>query len=340
VRSGAAELLRQDRRSSLVGAAAAASVVALFAVAGMVLATVLARYAVSARSGWAGEPSLRQSWSSAFESFRGGFPPGQLVALYVVLPGVVFASLILLTRAWPRFALARLVLAAQGRLPLRLLAFLDDALRRGVLRQAGAAYQFQHIRLQEWLLNNRRAPVRRPRMPSRRRWVPATAGVIAVLVALGTAPTTRDLSEATLTTGSFAFEAISSNGRYLALADESGRPKESIRVWDVQQRTMIPRFLASTVIAHLAISSNGRWLAAEVRDRFIRVWDLRTGRQRDLRARGPIGALTFSPDSRALATDHREVWDVEQGRLRTSLELPPAKPGIAPSSVRTAGCSP
>ncbi|MFI6358668.1 hypothetical protein ACIBJF_40075 [Streptomyces sp. NPDC050743] len=31
------------------------------------------------------------------------------------------------------------------------MAFLDDAHRRGVLRQAGAVYQFRHARLQEQL---------------------------------------------------------------------------------------------------------------------------------------------------------------------------------------------
>jgi hypothetical protein len=49
---------------------------------------------------------------------------------------------------WGRFAIARVWLAARGRLPLRLVAFLDDAHRRGVLRQVGAVYQFRHARLQ------------------------------------------------------------------------------------------------------------------------------------------------------------------------------------------------
>jgi hypothetical protein len=31
------------------------------------------------------------------------------------------------------------------------MAFLDDAYRRGVLRQTGSAYQFRHARLQEHL---------------------------------------------------------------------------------------------------------------------------------------------------------------------------------------------
>jgi hypothetical protein len=39
----------------------------------------------------------------------------------------------------------------RGFLPWRLVSFLQDAHRRGVLRQAGAVYQFRHIELQHRL---------------------------------------------------------------------------------------------------------------------------------------------------------------------------------------------
>ncbi|GAA1287713.1 hypothetical protein [Saccharothrix xinjiangensis] len=42
-----------------------------------------------------------------------------------------------------------------GRLPWRLVRFLDDAHRRGVLRQTGAIYQFRHTRLQQHLAEER-----------------------------------------------------------------------------------------------------------------------------------------------------------------------------------------
>jgi hypothetical protein len=51
--------------------------------------------------------------------------------------------------AWGGFVLARSILATQGKLPWRLLAFLDDAHRRGILRQVGAVYQFYHFAIQE-----------------------------------------------------------------------------------------------------------------------------------------------------------------------------------------------
>ncbi len=56
-----------------------------------------------------------------------------------------------LARAWGAFAVVRLWLAARGHIPLRLMRFLDDAHRRGVLRQVGAVYQFRHARLEDRL---------------------------------------------------------------------------------------------------------------------------------------------------------------------------------------------
>jgi NACHT domain len=54
--------------------------------------------------------------------------------------------------AWGQWLVfSRFWLPLTGRLPWALTAFLDDAYRRGVLRQAGAVYQFRHARLQDRL---------------------------------------------------------------------------------------------------------------------------------------------------------------------------------------------
>jgi NACHT domain len=53
--------------------------------------------------------------------------------------------------AWLSYVLIRSWLALHHRLPWRLMSFLADAHRRGVLRQAGAVYQFRHIELQHRL---------------------------------------------------------------------------------------------------------------------------------------------------------------------------------------------
>ncbi|MGK5732656.1 NACHT domain-containing protein [Streptomyces sp. URMC 124] len=53
--------------------------------------------------------------------------------------------------AWGRLGAARIWLAVTGRAPWRLMAFLEEAHRRGVLRQSGAHYEFRHLRLQQRL---------------------------------------------------------------------------------------------------------------------------------------------------------------------------------------------
>ncbi|MER7396509.1 NACHT domain-containing protein [Streptomyces sp. NPDC000151] len=54
--------------------------------------------------------------------------------------------------AWGQWvALSRIWLPLTGRLPWALISFLDDACERGVLRQAGAVYQFRHAELRDHL---------------------------------------------------------------------------------------------------------------------------------------------------------------------------------------------
>ncbi|MEU7061959.1 hypothetical protein [Streptomyces sp. NPDC046197] len=64
---------------------------------------------------------------------------------------------------WGWFLLARSWFALRGELPWRLMGFLDDAHRRGVLRQAGAVYQFRHARLQDRLAAQSRQSTPRAR---------------------------------------------------------------------------------------------------------------------------------------------------------------------------------
>jgi hypothetical protein len=74
----------------------------------------------------------------------------------VVTVAVLFGLAICLTgcvaRAWGVYTVTRLWLALRRQLPLHLMCFLEDAHRRGILRQAGATYQFRHPRLQERLV--------------------------------------------------------------------------------------------------------------------------------------------------------------------------------------------
>lgn len=56
---------------------------------------------------------------------------------------------------WWWFTVARVWLALRGRLPWELVLFLEDARKLGVLRQAGAVYQFRHALVQDRLAGAR-----------------------------------------------------------------------------------------------------------------------------------------------------------------------------------------
>ncbi|MBO3675819.1 NACHT domain-containing NTPase [Streptomyces sp. NEAU-YJ-81] len=71
--------------------------------------------------------------------------------------------------AWGKFGVARLWLAATGRLPWHLMEFLEDACQRGALRQSGGVLSFRHRTLQDRLAPPRSsppAPVPTPDAPS------------------------------------------------------------------------------------------------------------------------------------------------------------------------------
>ncbi|MFJ9455754.1 NACHT domain-containing protein [Kitasatospora sp. NPDC101447] len=70
----------------------------------------------------------------------GDRPPEAVGAVYFL----AYALTVLLATEWGAYSLARLLLAARGRIPLRYAAFLAEARARGVLRQAGSVYQFRH----------------------------------------------------------------------------------------------------------------------------------------------------------------------------------------------------
>ncbi|MCD7445327.1 NACHT domain-containing protein [Streptomyces lincolnensis] len=64
---------------------------------------------------------------------------------------VTMGGFTLALSAWGRTGVARIWLALTGRAPWRLMGFLDEAHRRGVLRRYGAHYEFRHLRLQQRL---------------------------------------------------------------------------------------------------------------------------------------------------------------------------------------------
>ncbi|MFF5534900.1 NACHT domain-containing protein [Streptomyces cinerochromogenes] len=180
----------QDRRSALVGAGVAGCVVAGTGLLGWYAGAFSGAWLGHVVNDWVGWPGngdvtlLAEEWRDAvIGPFSNVF---LLVGLTVALPGTVFGLLLLLTRAWPRYVVTRLFLAAQGRLPLRLMAFLADARSRGLLRQTGGVHQFRHVRLQEALAGRPTYPAAEPApMAGRtvRRRLVLTAGAATALTA-------------------------------------------------------------------------------------------------------------------------------------------------------------
>jgi hypothetical protein len=75
--------------------------------------------------------------------------------------GLLVACMVGLDLAWLPFVLTRGLLARRHLLPRRLMSFLTDAHQRGVLRQAGAVYQFRHVELQRRLAAHWEEPPKR-----------------------------------------------------------------------------------------------------------------------------------------------------------------------------------
>jgi hypothetical protein len=90
-------------------------------------------------------------------------PEGLLGAAVGLLLGAAgLGMMVYATSAWSQFVLARIWLAYRGKTPLRLMTFLQDAHKLGVLRQVGPLYQFRHALLQERLAQPRPASVGAP----------------------------------------------------------------------------------------------------------------------------------------------------------------------------------
>ncbi|MFJ3725496.1 NACHT domain-containing protein [Streptomyces sp. NPDC090045] len=138
---GPGELLTRNRKAVLLQWLLFAPLFgAGVAVAGWPAVELLDGYLWGIRLGWTIPDGLRFGLLTAF--------------------GAGLGTVLSLT-AWGQWAVfARLWLPLTGLLPRTTMAFLDDAHRRGVLRKAGAVYQFRHTRLQQHFA---RPAVRLPR---------------------------------------------------------------------------------------------------------------------------------------------------------------------------------
>jgi hypothetical protein len=110
--------LVQDRRSALASAGLAGLVVALTGLlswyVGVVAGDLVLRL-LTHWTGWPGRPDVSTLAGDRWRSVTGVFADWQTaVGIAVLMPGMFFALLVLTGRAWPRFVVARVYLAARG----------------------------------------------------------------------------------------------------------------------------------------------------------------------------------------------------------------------------------
>ncbi|MGW0615830.1 hypothetical protein [Streptomyces sp. NPDC002788] len=216
------DILRQDRKSSLACASIAGAVFGVALLPLAVLGVAAGWLTVLMLTGWSREPSLIDLVGEVTANSE-SFSTPLMSATATLLPATVFALLVLMTRAWPKFLLLRVVLAARGRLPWRLTRFLSDARDRQLLRQSAGTYQFRHIRLQERLasrsLAEDRTPPPRAQTVRRRRIRVAVASAALVVAGLTLADALpEDSSQVTIITGDTDAMALSPDGQILVAA--------------------------------------------------------------------------------------------------------------------------
>ncbi|AGL17357.1 SARP family transcriptional regulator [Actinoplanes sp. N902-109] len=333
-------LLRDDRRSSLVacllGGAVAGAALIPFIESGVTLLAGLG-------TGAAAWSQHRNPFTLARDLTgpRAQGPPFSLLAAVVHQPWPVFAGTfvllgagLLLTRAWPRFVLARLVLAVRRRLPFALLSFLAEARDRGLLRRAGGAYQFRHLRLQQRLVA-RAAPDRREaaagagqdraaaRLRGRRAVVAAVVGGTALAVLLSAAMTPGDAARRVLSGHGIRITAVGFAEPGFTV---TGAGPGGVRLWNTQDAgpyARVDRAPAgdagpdSAAEPGVAVSADGMTTAV-LTTTGVSVQHTVTHQHRAL-VRGATRLLGLSRDGATVVTD-RGVSDARTSALRASFD--------------------
>ncbi len=104
----------------------------------------------------------------------------------------------------------------------------------------------------------------------------------------------------------FTHVRLSLDGKILAASTEI--PEKNIYAWDLDNKVQLAKFEGSRLIIYsLAISPNNRWIAFGDNDSFLKIFDLKTQRIREIEAHeGLIIGVSFSSDSNTLASVSRQ----------------------------------
>jgi hypothetical protein len=114
-----------------------------------------AALAADRRTGTAAGVTIGVAVGAAFGGLSGYGGAGAIGAALIGIAALAVAAVICssVVAAWPLYAAIQAWHALRHELPWQLMSFLADAHRKGVLRQAGAVYQFRHVELQHRLAN-------------------------------------------------------------------------------------------------------------------------------------------------------------------------------------------
>jgi WD40 repeat protein/serine/threonine protein kinase len=103
-----------------------------------------------------------------------------------------------------------------------------------------------------------------------------------------------------------------------------GPEDKTVRVWSLQDAEFKERFVLNLnegPVTSVAMSSDGKSLAASGKDEFIRIWNLSGSKPLEITSLDQAGSLlAFAPDGKTLATTKsREItlWDFDGSGLRT-----------------------
>ncbi|MEU4232624.1 NACHT domain-containing protein [Nonomuraea sp. NPDC026600] len=290
-----------------------------------------------------------------------GASPSEVAVGILVLAtaGAAYGAVSGKQHAWPVYVLATFSLARGRRLPRRLMAFLDDAHRLGLLRAVGPLYQFRHAEFHDHLatrhtrLAARHAPsptgAAQPVIGAR---IPAAQPVIGARlpvprrmdlelspVLLRTIETARMVSGVTFGPDGAGL-AWTGKGK-TTLADLTGRPQ---RVFRHGSGLTAALGRLSSMGWTAAISPDGRRLAItgerlDLRTRDLtagKIWivDASTGAELlEITHDGGVRAVAFSPDGANIASSGNgsttRIWDAANGAELLRIAHPAAPTGIA-----------